>query len=144
MHPLPHSCRSSPTGNIGLSILNITYNHKVVWSCVYHRECQRPNYIIFLFFFSVLPVYCYQPISLHPRARMLSHVTPWTASARLLCPWTSPGMSTWVGCHFLLHIIFLHFYTLDITWSVTEWLTTTRTFHPIRRGGRGFVTMWLD
>ena len=52
MHPLPHSCRSSPTGNIGLSILNITYNHKVVWSCVYHSECQRPNYIIFLFFFS--------------------------------------------------------------------------------------------
>ena len=28
------------------------------------------------FFFLVLPVYCYQPISLHPHAHMLSHVTP--------------------------------------------------------------------
>ena len=27
----------------------------------------------------VLPVYCYQPISLHPHAHMLSHVTPRTA-----------------------------------------------------------------
>ena len=33
----------------------------------------------FFFLFLVLPVYCYQPISLHPRAHMLSHVTPWTA-----------------------------------------------------------------
>ena len=32
------------------------------------------------FFFLVLPVYCYQPISLHSRAHMLSHVTPWTAA----------------------------------------------------------------
>ena len=33
----------------------------------------------FFFFFIVLPLYRYQPISLHPRAHMLSHVTPWTA-----------------------------------------------------------------
>ena len=26
--------------------------------------------------------------------------------ARLLCPWDSPGMSTGVGCHFLLQGIF--------------------------------------
>ena len=32
------------------------------------------------FFFLVLPLYCYQPISLHPHAHMLSHVTPWTAA----------------------------------------------------------------
>ena len=31
-------------------------------------------------FFLVLPVYCYQPISLHPRAHMLSHVIPWTSA----------------------------------------------------------------
>ena len=36
--------------------------------------------VCFLFFFLVLPLYCYQPISLHPRAHMLSHVTPWTAA----------------------------------------------------------------
>ena len=28
-------------------------------------------------------------------------------SARLLCPWVSPGNSTEVGCHFLLQSIFL-------------------------------------
>ena len=32
------------------------------------------------FFFLVLPVYCYQPISLHPRAHMLSHVIPWNSA----------------------------------------------------------------
>ena len=31
-------------------------------------------------FFLVLPVYCYQLISLHPHARVLSHITPWTAA----------------------------------------------------------------
>ena len=35
-------------------------------------------------FFLVLPVYCYQPISLHPHACMLSLVTPWTAACQLL------------------------------------------------------------
>ena len=33
-----------------------------------------------LFVCLVLPVYCYQPISLHPRAHMLSHVIPWTSA----------------------------------------------------------------
>ena len=36
--------------------------------------------ILFFFFFLVLLFYLYQPISLHPRAHMLSHVTPWTAA----------------------------------------------------------------
>ena len=40
----------------------------------------RVNYFFF-FFFSVLPVSCFQPISLHPpHACSLSHVTPWTAA----------------------------------------------------------------
>ena len=33
-----------------------------------------------VFCFLVLPVYCYQPISLHPHACMLSHVRAWTAA----------------------------------------------------------------
>ena len=37
-----------------------------------------------LFFFLVLPVYCYQPISLHPRAHMLSHVIPRTSARQTL------------------------------------------------------------
>ena len=32
------------------------------------------------FFFLVLPVYGYQPISLHPRAHLLSLVIPWTSA----------------------------------------------------------------
>ena len=40
--------------------------------------CNLKSYFIYLFFL-VLPVYCYQPISLHPRAHMLSHVIPWTS-----------------------------------------------------------------
>ena len=34
-------------------------------------------------------------------------VTPWTVATRLLCPWNSLGKNTVVGCHFLLHRIFL-------------------------------------
>ena len=33
--------------------------------------------------------------------------TPWTESARVLCPWDVPGKNTGVGCHFLLQGIFL-------------------------------------
>ena len=33
--------------------------------------------------------------------------TLWTVAARLLCPWTSPGKDTGVGCHYLLQGIFL-------------------------------------
>ena len=36
----------------------------------------------FFFFFSVLLVYCYHPISLPPHARGLSHVTLWTVARK--------------------------------------------------------------
>ena len=46
-------------------------------------------------------------------ACMLSHfsrvrlfATLWTVTARLLCPWDSPGKNTGVGCHTLLQGIF--------------------------------------
>ena len=42
---------------------------------------------------------------------MLSHVqlfvTPWTSSARPLCPWNFPGKNPGVGCHFLLQGTFI-------------------------------------
>ena len=47
--------------------------------------------------------------------RSLSHVwlfvmsdflTPWTSATRRLCPWSSPGKNTAVGCHFFLQGIF--------------------------------------
>ena len=59
---------------------------------------------VFFFLFSVLSVYCYQPVSLHPRAHVLSHVTHGLQPARLLCPWTFTGKNTGVGCHFLLQL----------------------------------------
>ena len=35
----------------------------------------------YIYIFLVLPVYCYQPIYLHPpHTCVLSHVTPWTAA----------------------------------------------------------------
>ena len=65
-----------------------------------NRQCKAGFYFylffIFLFifiYFLVLPVFCYQPISLHPRAHTISHVIPWTF----------PGKNNGVGCHFLLH-----------------------------------------
>ena len=33
-------------------------------------------------------------------------VMPWTAAARLLCPWDSPSKNTVVGCHFLLQYVY--------------------------------------
>ena len=36
----------------------------------------------------------------------LTLAIPWTVTARLLCPWDSPGKNTGVGCHFLLQRIF--------------------------------------
>ena len=53
--------------------------------CLVQGACEVPcfcsQHTIFGFvFFLVLPVYCYQPISLHPHAHILSHVIPWTSA----------------------------------------------------------------
>ena len=61
-----------------------------------------PAGLVPLLFFLVLPVYCYQPVSLHHHALMLRHVTPWTQPTRLLSPWTFPGDNPGAGYHFLL------------------------------------------
>ena len=45
-----------------------------------NQKLQGWGPVMLFFFFLVLPVYCYQPISLHPHAYVLSHVTPWTAA----------------------------------------------------------------
>ena len=65
-----------------------------------------------------LPCIPYPPVILtfpflvlHLHSLVLSRVplfaTPWTAPARLLCPWDSPGQNTGGGCHALLQGIFL-------------------------------------
>ena len=56
-----------------------------------------------LFFFLVLPVYCYQPMSLHPHARVAQSCNPMEHSL----PDSAHGLcQAWIlewGCHFLLH-----------------------------------------
>ena len=54
----------------------------------------------FFFSFLVLPLYCYQPISLHPRAHMLSHVTPWTAAHQASLSMDFSRQEYWSGLPF--------------------------------------------
>ena len=56
----------------------------------------------FRFFFLVLPVYCYQPVTLHPHAHMLSHVIPWTAAhqAPLSMEFFQARILEWVAISF--------------------------------------------
>ena len=54
----------------------------------------------FFFFFLVLPVYCYQPISLHPRAHMLSHVITWTSTRQTPLSMDFSRQEYWSGLPF--------------------------------------------
>ena len=54
----------------------------------------------FFFFFLVLPVYCYQPISLHSRAHMLSHVIPWTSARQTPLSMDFSRQEYWSGLPF--------------------------------------------
>ena len=53
-----------------------------------------------LFFFLVLPVYCYQPISLQPCVYRLSHVTPWTAAHQAPLSMDFSRQEYWSGLPF--------------------------------------------
>ena len=57
-------------------------------------------FIFFFFFFLVLPVYFYQPISLHPRAHMLSHVIPWTSARQTPLSMDFSRQEYWSGLPF--------------------------------------------
>ena len=52
------------------------------------------------FFFLVLLVYFYQPISLHPHAHTLSHVTPWTAVRQASLSMDFSRQEYWSGLPF--------------------------------------------
>ena len=52
------------------------------------------------YFFSVLPLYSYQPISLHPRAHMLSHVIPWTSAGQTPLSMDFSRQEYWSGLPF--------------------------------------------
>ena len=56
--------------------------------------------VLFIYLFLVLPLYCYQSISLHPRAHMLSHVTPWTAACQAPPSMDFSRQEYWSGLQF--------------------------------------------
>ena len=69
----------------------------------YLRVGQNPqshSLCIIIIFFLVLPVYCYQPISLHPRAHMLSHVIPWTSARQTPLSMGFSRQEYWSGLPF--------------------------------------------
>ena len=51
-------------------------------------------------FFLVLPLYCYQPISLNPHAHMLSRVTPWAAARQAPMSMDFSRQEYWSGLPF--------------------------------------------
>ena len=51
-------------------------------------------------FFLVLSVYCYQPISVHPHAWVLSHVIPWTAACQAPLSMDFSRQEYWSGLPF--------------------------------------------
>ena len=59
---------------------NLIYLFLSVLAPCFIAPCFITYKFILTFFFLVLPVYCYQPISLHLHACMLSLVTLWTAA----------------------------------------------------------------
>ena len=74
--------------DMNLSKLQEMVKNKEAWCATIHwiaeSQTQLSNWTtnvlcLFIYLFLVLPAYCYQPISLHPYACMLSLVTPWTA-----------------------------------------------------------------
>ena len=51
-------------------------------------------------FFLVLSVYCYQPISVHPHAWVLSYVIPWTAACQAPLSMDFSRQEYWSGLSF--------------------------------------------
>ena len=62
--------------------------------------CNKVFFVFLCFFFLVLPVYCYQPVTLHPHAHMLSHVTPWTAASQAPLSMDFSRQEYWSGLPF--------------------------------------------
>ena len=74
--------------------------------CLFFLEVKGYIYIYIL----VLSVHCCQPVSLHPHARVLSHMSSWTAAHQAPLSMDFPGKNAGVGCHCLLQLICLFDY----------------------------------
>ena len=93
--------------------------------------------LFFFFFFLVLPVYCYQPISLHPHAHMLSHVIPWTSAHQTLSmdfsrqeywselPFPSPSPLLFTNKCYLWYCYMIFFYFVFFSLIFIRWRLIT-------------------
>ena len=80
--------------------LGIIGNHFGEQAYIIINRVEDARFFFSFFFFLVLPVYCYQPISLHPRAHMLSHVIPWTSARQSLPSMDFSRQEYWSGLPF--------------------------------------------
>ena len=82
-----------------------------------HLNCTRASWLGHAFFSHSCPALflwtklCFEYSMAHLRKRLsracLCHLVAMSFSVLLFCPWDSPGKNTGVGCHFLLHGIFM-------------------------------------
>ena len=89
---LTYACRSSSD--------HVKIPPSIYSDCV-GLDWSKSLHFIFLFFiFLVLPVYCYQPVTLHPHEHMLSHVTTWTAACQAPLSMDFSRQEYWSGLPF--------------------------------------------
>ena len=96
-------------------------------------------------FFLVLPVYCYQPISLHPHAHMLSHVIPWTSARQTPLSMAFSRQEYWSGLPFPSPIrVFSNESVLHIRWP--KYWSFSFSINPSNEysGLISFRIDWLD
>ena len=74
----------------------LSFHLLFLWS----KGCWQLDLWFLWLFFLVLPVYCYQPTSLHPRAHMLSHVIPWTSACQTPLSMDFSRQEYWSGLPF--------------------------------------------
>ena len=97
--------------------------------------------ILVLFFFLLLPVYRYQPISLHPRAHMLSHVIPWTSARQTPLFMDFSRQEYWSGLPFPSPSCD-SFFTDFISLMVSSWLySALRLMLP--NSILGLLSLWI-
>ena len=97
---------SAPSGNVTLVWMGQCCDEAERRLAHPESRCGKAGQVCFwvsresFFFFLVLPLYCYQPISLHPSAHMLSHVTPWTAARQAPLSMDFSRQEYWSGLPF--------------------------------------------
>ena len=96
-------------GFLAVAIQTIFSSNTKILLIITLTNSERATYVLeVLFFVLVLLLYCYQAISLHPHAHMLSHVIPWTSAHQTPLSMDfsrqeyRSGISTFLICKLLL------------------------------------------